>query len=100
MRAASRVYARGDENNRDLQGAIPGYAVLDLHMRRRVTHGLELFAFMDNVLDKRYAGQGLLGLDVFSGPGHAFAPGAAVPEQFRGMGAPRGAWLGLRYRWD
>jgi len=100
MRAASRVYARGDENNRDLQGAIPGYGVLDLHMRRRVAHGLELFAFVDNVLDKRYAGQGLLGLNVFGGPGHAFAPGAAVPEQFRGVGAPRGAWLGLRYRWD
>jgi len=99
-RAASLVYARGDENNRDRQGAIPGYGVLDVHARWRVARGLELFALVDNVLDKRYAGQGLLGLNVFNGPDHAFAPDAGVPEQFRGMGAPRGAWIGLRYRWD
>jgi outer membrane receptor protein involved in Fe transport len=99
-RAASPVYARGDENNRDRQGAIPGYGVLDVHARWRVARGLELFALVDNVLDKRYAGQGLLGLNVFDGPDHAFAPDAGVPEQFRGMGAPRGAWIGLRYRWD
>ncbi|HZZ93729.1 MAG TPA: TonB-dependent receptor [Usitatibacter sp.] len=99
-RAASRVHARGDENNRDAQGSIPGYAVLDLHAHWRVSRSLELFAFADNIFDKRYAGQGLLGLNVFNGPGHAFTPDAGVPEQFRGMGAPRGAWLGLRYRWD
>jgi iron complex outermembrane receptor protein len=100
VRAASRVFARGDENNRDAQGSIPGYGVLDLHARWRLAHGLELFAFVDNVLDKRYAGQGLLGLNVFNAPGHALSFESAVPEQFRGMGAPRGAWLGLRYRWD
>ena len=100
LRAASAVFARGDENNRDAHGSIPGYGVIDLHARWRFAHGLELFAFADNVLDKRYAGQGLLGLNVFNGPDHAFAPQSAVPEQFRGMGAPRGAWLGVRYRWD
>jgi iron complex outermembrane receptor protein len=100
VRAASRVFARGDENNRDAQGSIPGYGVLDMHARWQLTRGVEVFAFVDNVLDKRYAGQGLLGLNVFNGPGHAFAPDAAVPEQFRGMGAPRGAWVGVRCRWD
>jgi outer membrane receptor protein involved in Fe transport len=100
VRAASRVYARGDENNRDIQGAIPGYGVLDLHAGWRVAHGFEIFGVVDNVLDKRYAGQGLLGLNFFDGSNHAFAPEAPVAEQFRGMGAPRGAWVGVRYRWD
>jgi len=100
VRGASRVFARGDENNRDAQGAVPGYGVLDLHARWRVARGLEIFGVVDNALDKRYAGQGLLGLNVFNGPGHGYAPDAAVPEQFRGMGAPRGAWVGLRYAWD
>jgi outer membrane receptor protein involved in Fe transport len=99
-RAASRVYARGDENNRDAQGPIPGYAVVDTRARWRVARGLEAFAFVDNLFDKRYSGQGLLGFNVFNGPGHAFTRGAGAPEQFRGMGAPRGAWIGLRWRWD
>jgi len=100
VRGASRVFARGDENNRDARGAVPGYGVLDLHARWRAARGLEIFGVVDNALDKRYAGQGLLGLNVFNGAGHAYAPDAAVPEQFRGMGAPRGAWIGLRYAWD
>jgi outer membrane receptor protein involved in Fe transport len=100
LRAASRVFARGDENNRDAQGAIPGYGVVDATARWRLARGLEIFAFVDNVFDKRYAGQGLLGVNVFNGPGHTFAPEAPVAEQFRGMGAPRGAWAGVRYRWD
>ena len=99
-RAAGRVYARGDENNRDVQGAVPGYGVLDLHARWKLARRMEIFALVDNVLDKRYAGQGLLGLNIFNGPGHSYAPDAAIPEQFRGMGAPRGAWVGLRYGWD
>jgi outer membrane receptor protein involved in Fe transport len=99
-RAASRVYARGDENNRDVNGSIPGYGVVDIHARWRAARGLEVFAFVDNVFDKRYSGQGVLGLNVFNGPGHSYAPDAPVSEQFRGMGAPRGAWIGVRYRWD
>ena len=98
-RAASRSWARGDENNRDANGPLPGYAVLDAHARWSASRRLELFAFVDNVLDKRYAGAGLLGRNVFTGPGRTYAPDAAVAEQFRSMGAPIGAWIGARYRW-
>jgi hypothetical protein len=40
---------------------------------------------------------------VFTGPGRTFGPAAGidgVPEQFRAVGAPRGIWVGLRYRFD
>ena len=99
LRCASAVVARGDEDNRDARGAIPGFAVVDLHGRWRLTPGTEVFAFADNVLDKRYAGAGLLGRNFFTGPGRTFAPDDAVAEQFRGMGAPFGAWIGVRYQW-
>ena len=99
LRCASAVVARGDENNRDVHGAIPGFAVVDLHGRWRLAPGTEIFAFVDNVLDKRYAGAGLLGRNFFTGPGRGFAPDGAAAEQFRGMGAPFGAWIGVRYQW-
>jgi len=37
---------------------------------------------------------------VFTGPNRGFDPDNAVPESFRGIGAPRGASIGLRYEWE
>jgi iron complex outermembrane recepter protein len=100
VRAASGVWLRGDENNRDAHGPVAGYAVLDLNARWSIARDTEILAWVDNVLDRRYAGQGLLGSNVFNGPGHAFAPEAPVSEPFLGLGAPRGAWIALRMRWQ
>jgi len=97
--AASASYARGDENNRDAAGHVPGYAVLNLDARWAPARDVELFARIDNVLDVHYATFGILGRNFFTGPGRTFAPDDAVPEQFRGMGAPFGAWAGVRYAW-
>jgi outer membrane receptor protein involved in Fe transport len=99
VRAASAVFVRGDENNRDAQGPIPGYAVVDFSARWSVTRDLEILGRIENAFDVRYAGQGLLGSNVFNGPGHTFDPAHPLSEQFRGMGAPRGGWVALRYRW-
>ena len=96
--ASSR--ARGDENNQDASGAVPGYAVLNLDGRYRFGKRLEAFARMNNVFDRTYANFGILGQNVFTGPGRSFDPGNPVNESFRGLGAPRGAWLGLRWEWD
>lgn len=100
LRAASAVFARGDENDRDVHGAIPGYAVVDFSARWSPWRGVEILGRIENAFDVRYAGQGLLGSNVFNGAGHAFDPDHPVSEQFRGMGAPRGAWIVLRYRWS
>ena len=99
VRSASAVFARGDENNRDANGMVPGFAILEAHGRWRLGPGTEAFAFVDNALDKRYASAGLLGRNFFTGPGHGFAPEDAAAEQFRGMGAPFGAWIGVRHEW-
>jgi outer membrane receptor protein involved in Fe transport len=97
---AGAAYARGDENNRDANGRVPGYAVVHLNASWRAAKDVEVFAKIDNVFDIRYANFGILGENFFTGPGRTFAAEGAVSEQFRGPGAPFGAWLGVRYRWS
>ena len=100
---SSSVFARGDENNRDSNGRIPGYAFVNLDGRYRFGAGLELFARVNNLFDRRYANFGVIGENFFTGPDRSFGPLSGVDpvrEQFRGLGAPRGIWLGLRYTFD
>ncbi|AOI77161.1 TonB-dependent receptor [Burkholderia sp. NRF60-BP8] len=96
----SDVYARGDENNADANGRIAGYVLVDLDMRYRATKRFEVFASVTNLFDKRYASFGALGQNFFNGPNHTFDGAHPVNEQFVGPGAPRGAWVGVRYAWD
>jgi outer membrane receptor protein involved in Fe transport len=93
-------WARGDENNQDQSGPIPGYVVVNLDGRYRITKSVELFARLNNLFDRKYANFGVLGENVFAGPTRAFDPANAEAESFRGLGAPRGAWLGVRYEWE
>ena len=96
----SGVYARGDENNADRNGPLPGYVLVNLDARCRLSGNLELFARVNNVLDARYYDFGILGENFFTGPGESFGPAAGaapVATQFRGPGAPLGAWVGVRY---
>jgi len=97
---ASRQFARGDENNQDSHGRLPAYTVVDLDARYRATKDLEIFARIANLFDRRYQNLGILGSNVFTGPERSFGPAIGigpVAEQFRGVGAPRGIWVGLRY---
>jgi outer membrane receptor protein involved in Fe transport len=93
------VFARGDENNRDVNGRVPGYAVFNLDGRYSVAKGWDLFARAVNLFDKRYSNFGVLGQNFFTGPGRTFDGSNPINEQFRGPGVPRGAWVGLRYQW-
>ncbi|TMH60550.1 MAG: TonB-dependent receptor [Betaproteobacteria bacterium] len=97
---ASSQYAHGDENNRDVHGRVPGYAVIDVDARWRVAHDWEIFASIVNVLDRRYQNFAVLGANAFTGPDRSFGPALGLdpaPEQFRAVGAPRGIWIGVRY---
>jgi outer membrane receptor protein involved in Fe transport len=100
LQAQSSQFARGDENNQDARGAVPGYAIVNLDARYRVARGWEAFAKVDNLFDRRYSTFGSLGQSVFTGPGASFDPSGASwrNEQFRTVGVPRGAWIGLSYR--
>jgi outer membrane receptor protein involved in Fe transport len=98
--AATTQRARGDENNVDRNGPLPGYAVVNVDGHYRLTPRLTLFGLIANLFDARYYNFGVLGANVFTGPNGRFGPAsgiAAAPEQFRALGAPRGIWFGLRY---
>ena len=100
---SSNVFARGDENNQDINGRVPGYAFVNLDGRYRFGSGFELFARVNNLFDRRYANFGVIGENFFTGPNRSFGPLSGVDpvnEQFRGLGAPRGIWVGLRYAFD
>jgi outer membrane receptor protein involved in Fe transport len=96
---SSGVHARGDENNRDANGRVPGYAIVNLDGRCSLAKGFELFARVANLFDRKYSNYGVLGRNFFTGPGRSFDGSNPAIEQFRGYGVPRGAWVGLRYRW-
>lgn len=94
------VYARGDENNQDVNGMLPGYTLVNLDARYHISKVFELYVRVNNVLDRRYFNFGVVGENFFTGPDRTFGPAVGVDpaaEQFRGPGAPRGAWVGVRY---
>jgi iron complex outermembrane recepter protein len=81
-------YARGDENNQDVNGKVPGYSVVHLDTHYSVTESWKLFAKVNNVFDTQYATFGVLGQNIFNG---------LLDEQFRSPAAPRAAWVGVTY---
>jgi outer membrane receptor protein involved in Fe transport len=98
---ASSQYALGDDDNRDDHGRLPAYTVVNLDARYQVLAELQLFLQVNNVFDRRYQTLALLGANAFTGPDGTFGPAHGVDperEQFRASGAPRGIWVGLRYR--
>ncbi len=97
---ASSQYAHGDENNQDVHGQVPGYTVTNLDTQFQLAPNLQLFANVTNLFDRQYQNFALLGANAFTGPDRTFGPALGidpVSEQFRGIGAPRGFWIGLRY---
>ncbi|SAK90626.1 TonB-dependent receptor [Caballeronia ptereochthonis] len=95
----SNIFARGDENNQDVNGSIAGYFLIDLDTTYNVTKQLQVYATVKNLLNKRYANFAILGENFFNGPNHTFNGTDTVSEQFLGVGAPRGVWVGMRYAW-
>ncbi len=118
VQAFSSQYVRGNENNQhqagtatDLNGntrtftgpgKIDGYAILNLNAEAALGSGWQLFAKVNNVFDKRYASAAALAENPFVNAGAAFEPDSDKwrRETFVAPGAPRAAWLGVRYVFD
>jgi len=98
--AASSQYARGNENNADPGGKVPGYALATLDASWQIAPEWQVFARIDNLLHRTYQNFGILGANYFRGPGNTFDTGLAGPEPFRSPGAVFGAWVGIQYRLD
>ena len=84
---AAGQYARGDENNEDANGKVPGYTVVHLDTHYQLNDNWRLFAKVNNVFDSKYSTFGLLGENLYNG----------LDEQFRSPAAPRAAWVGVTY---
>lgn len=111
--AYSSQFVRGNENNahragdatdafsatRTFLGAgtIAGYALLNLSARVQLGRGWELFAKVNNALDKRYASAGALAENPFAAGVFATNSDDWSRETFFAPGAPRAAFVGLRY---
>jgi outer membrane receptor protein involved in Fe transport len=96
--AIDSQYSRGNENNADPSGKVPGYALVALDGVWNLSPEWQLFARIDNLFNRTFQNFGILGANYFRGPGNAFDAGLAGPEAFRAPGATFGAWIGVQYR--
>jgi outer membrane receptor protein involved in Fe transport len=106
VNAFSSVYVRGNENNEHViaplnpnavqaSGKVSGYTVVNLDTRYKFNNsGWQFFAKANNVFNKKYATGGLLGENWFDGG--VFNP-EDEPAKMIMPGAPRAAWVGMRY---
>ncbi len=89
--SSSRFFL-GDEGNDQIP--LEGYGVVNLRSAYRFDNGVELFARIENLLDRKYATSGVLAeLEVFLRE----VPDASDPR-FIGPGMPRSAFGGIRVR--
>lgn len=99
--AYSDRYAQGDNNNRDLVGAVPGYAIVSLNVTYNWTAHWRFGLAVHNLFNRRYATYGTLGVNQFTAPRRQFNidPNAWRVTQFRAPGAPFGFWISMQYHW-
>ena len=98
--AASFQYSRGNENNADPGGRVPGYALVALDAAWQIAPRWQLFARIDNLFNATTQNFGILGANYFRGPGGSFDATVAGPEPFRSPLPSFGIWLGIQYRLD
>jgi len=91
----SDQYARGDENNQDASGKVDGYTLVNLDARYQASRVLQIFVKLSNVFDTEYETLGVLGENYFVNG--TFDSSNVQAEQFRSVGSPRAAWIGLTY---
>ena len=116
VQAFSGQYARGNENNQhqsgtatdafgntrtfDGSGKTPGYAILNLNGEVHLSANLQLFGKINNVFDKYYASASALAENPFASGSFQINSSNWHSETFVAPGAPRAAWIGLRYAFD
>lgn len=116
MVAVGSSFARGNENNQHQpngttflgSGESSGYALFDLGVQYKASKNTKLFAQVNNLFDRQYASASQLGATGFDAEGRFVArPFSAngdndtlVNSTFFAPGAPRTAWVGMRYTFD
>jgi outer membrane receptor protein involved in Fe transport len=79
--------------------SVKGYFLLNLHANYEASKGLDYFARINNVFDRRYETYGMIAATGFDQYGTSL--GSSVENnisRFVAPGAPRNFMVGLRYR--
>ena len=99
MISSGSVFARGDENNQDINGKVAGYTIFNMDANWNFNQHWSGFLKATNILDKDYATLGILGTNAFNTADRSFNndPETWAGEQFQSPGSPRAAWVGIRY---
>ncbi len=87
LQAQGPQYARGDENNQDVNGRLPGFATVKLDVSHRIEKNIEAFGGVTNLFNAKNATFGTLGPNNLT---------SGTAEQFRGVAAPRSVYAGVR----
>lgn len=119
-KSATSIYVRGAEDNEGQGAKLPGYTILNLAADYKAAPGLSVFANVLNVFDKEYYTAGALGSNPYDSTGTPYigdstagssstcnasvgsstcyyTKGKSYAETFAAPGAPRAAWIGVRY---
>jgi outer membrane receptor protein involved in Fe transport len=89
LQAQSSQYARGDENNQDIHGQVPGFASVKLDWTQRLNKSTSLFFGVNNLFNRQYANFGMLSANQLT---------TGLDEQFRGVSAPWSVYVGADAR--
>ena len=99
LNIVSSSYYAGDQSNQ--LEPLPGFTVVSLHSTYRPSAHLELFASINNLLDRKYASFGLLsdptGVGAPGIPPGAVTNGPGVDNRFQSPAAPFQAFAGVRF---
>lgn len=97
--SSGSVYARGDENNKDPNGKVAGYTILNMDANWKFHENWTAFMKLINLTDKEYSTMGILGTNAFNTASRSLNtdPSGWQAEQFQSPGAPRAGWVGVRY---
>ena len=97
--ATSSLVTQGNEDGQTENGPadakVKGYFLLNLHANYEAAKGLNYFARLNNVFDRRYETYGLMANSLVNSAG-AFADVGA--SRFVAPGAPRSVMVGVHYR--
>jgi outer membrane receptor protein involved in Fe transport len=92
----SQTRQNADENVNEGPGKLAGYFTVNLDTTYNVGNGWKLYAKAINVFDRDYGTGGQFGFSHFTGNGLNFDR-EGLAYSFLAPGAPRAAWIGVRY---
>jgi outer membrane receptor protein involved in Fe transport len=106
MLATSSIVSQGNEDgligdNEAVNAKVSGYYLLNMHANYEAERkGLEYFARVNNLLDRRYETYGMMALSAFdqNGADNLASNSAGQVSRFVAPGAPRNFMVGMRYR--